>query len=254
MAVSLQSIMRGGSDRAPMVVIHSSPGMGKTTFAASAPDPVFIRTEDGLGDLNVNTFPLLASVQDVMDALASLYEDGHGFKTVVIDSLSALEPLIWDRVAQDHQVDSIEGLGYGKGYVYAMAYWREIVSACYGLAQRGVMPIMIAHSEVVKFDAPDADPYDRYQIKLHKRTFAHLYEQADVIGFAHEPVYVRKENDKDTKGKAKPKGERQLRVVQSPAVIAKNRYHMPETMPLDWDAFAAYLPNIGTTEGDSNHE
>jgi len=241
MAISLESIKRGGTDRAPMIAVHGPPGLGKTTFAAHGPSPVFIRTEDGLGILDVPTFPQAESAQDVMDALASLYDD-HDFRSVVIDSLSALEPLIWKQVASDHGVNNIEDIGFGKGYIYAMDYWRDIVAACRGLAERGITPILIAHSEVVKYDAPDTDAYDRHQIKLHKRAFQHLYEQADVIGFAHEPVYVKKDSAKDAKGKAKSSGGRQLRLIESPAIIAKNRYAMPESVELDWDAFAAHVP------------
>lgn len=242
MAISLDSIKKQGSDRAPLIVIHGSPGVGKTTLAASAPSPVFIRTEDGLGSLDVETFPESESIADVMDALAALYEDGHGFRTVVIDSLSALEPLIWARVARDHGADGIEGLGFGKGYIYAMDYWRDLVSACKGLARRGITPILIAHSEIVKFTSPDTDDYDRYQIKLHKRAFHHLYEQADIIGFAHEPVFIKKSDAKDDHGKAKPKGGRMLRLAESPAVIAKNRYMMPDVVPLDWAEFSKHIP------------
>jgi len=242
MAFDLSSIKKGADHSAPITVIHGSPGIGKTTFAATAPAPVFIRAEDGLGTLDVDTFPEVESVGNVMDALASLFDDGHGFQTVVIDSLSALEPIIWKQVANDHGVNGIEDLGFGKGYVYAMDYWRDLVAACKGLCKRGITPILIAHSEIVKFDAPDTDAWDRYQIKLHKRAFQHLYEQADIIGFAHEPVYVKKDSTKDTKGKARSAGGRQLRVVESPAVIAKNRYAMPETVSLDWADFAQHIP------------
>lgn len=241
MAYDLNSIKRSDNSRAPIIVIHSPPGVGKTTFAAQAPSPVFIRAEDGLGILDVPTFPLAESVQDVIGALEALYAD-HDYQTVAIDSLSALEPLIWAQVAADHGAKSIEDIGYGKGYIYAMDYWREIVSACMGLAKRGITPILIAHSEIVKYDAPDTDAYDRYQIKLHKRAFQFLYEQADIIAFAHLPVYVKKDDDKDDKGKAKAKGGRMLRLAESPAVIAKNRYAMPDMVPLDWAAFAAHVP------------
>lgn len=241
MAIDLSMIQKGGSDRPPFAVIHGPPGVGKTTFAASAPNPVFIRTEDGLGALEVDTFPEVTTIAEVMEALAALYQDGHGYQTVVIDSASALEPMIWKQVALEHGKKSIEDIGYGKGYIFAMDYWREMTEALKGLARKGIMPIMIAHSEIVKFDGPEDDPYDRYQIKLHKRAFQHLYEQADIIGFAHTPVFVKKSDE--AKNKAKPKGERQLRLVESPAVIAKNRYSMPEILSLDWDEFKTYLPN-----------
>lgn len=241
MAIDLSMIKKGGDHRPPIMVIHGEPGAGKTTFAANAPNPIFIRAEDGLGALEVDTFPEVTSINDVMEALAALYEDGHGYNSVVIDSASALEPMIWKQVAADHGKKSIEDIGFGKGYIYAMDYWRDLVTALKGLAKRGVMPIIIAHSDIVKFDGPEDDPYDRYQIKLHKRAFQHLYEQADIIGFAHVPVFVKKSDE--AKNKAKAKGDRQLRLVESPAVIAKNRYSMPETVALDWVEFSTYLPN-----------
>ena len=48
-------------------------GIGKSTFAAQAPSPVFIQTEDGLGMLDCAHFPLAASFDDVIGALAALY-------------------------------------------------------------------------------------------------------------------------------------------------------------------------------------
>lgn len=58
---------------------------------------MFITTEDGLGNLDVATFPMARSFADVMQAVALGAED-HAFKTLVIDSLDWTEPLIWDQV------------------------------------------------------------------------------------------------------------------------------------------------------------
>ena len=248
MAIDLQSISSGGTDRAPIMVLHSPPGLGKTTFAASAPNPIFIRTEDGLGGLQVDTFPEMQTIGDVMEALAALYEP-NPYQTVVVDSLSALEPMIWNQVAQDQGKKSIEDIGFGKGYIFAMDYWRDLMQALRGLAKQGVMPVLIAHTDIVRFDSPETDPYDRFQIKLHKRAFQYLYEQSDIIGFASYPVHVRKQDSDDRKGRGVQKGERMLSLVERPALVAKNRYSMPETVPLDWDAFAEHLPNYTRKEG-----
>lgn len=249
MAFDLTSIQRGGSQRAPIMVVYSAPGMGKTTFAACAPSPIFIRTEDGLGSLDVDTFPEAKSYQDVQDQLAALYEE-NPYQTVVIDSLSQLEPLILDRVARDHGKNSHEDLGFGKSYVYALDYWRDIMAACKGLADQGKTIVLIAHAEVTTFQSPETEPYDRYQPRLHKRAFAYVVEQSDIVGFAGYPVHVRKSDDKG-KGRGVATGERQLTLAEKPSMVAKNRYSMPETVPLIWDEFARHLPGA-SAPGSTN--
>jgi AAA domain len=51
MVISLASLNRTAALKPPRILIHGVHGVGKTTFAAGAPDPVFILTEDGLGTL-----------------------------------------------------------------------------------------------------------------------------------------------------------------------------------------------------------
>lgn len=243
MAISLADITKGGPKRAPVMVVHGTPGIGKTTFAACAENPIFIRTEDGLGEIEVPTFPEINDWDSLMEAFGSLFEEEHDFKTVVIDSLSALEPMIWAKVAHDHGKKNLEDIGFGKGYIYALDYWRDMMEACKALSRKGIMPILIAHTDIARFDSPETDPYDRYQIKLHKKAFQYLYEQADIIGFASEPVLVRKQSTDDKKGRGVSRGGRKLSLVETPAVIAKNRYSMPESVNLVWEEFAQHLPN-----------
>ena len=52
MAISLASLERSSAIKPPRILVHGVHGVGKTTFAAGAPDPVFIVTEDGLGVIN----------------------------------------------------------------------------------------------------------------------------------------------------------------------------------------------------------
>ena len=37
-------------------------------------------------------------------------------------------------------------------------------------------------------------------------------------------------------------GERVMHTVERPAFLAKNRYALPETLPLQWQAFAQAMP------------
>lgn len=244
MAISLASISKSGAPKPPIITIHGPPGIGKTTFAVSAPAPVVLPLEDGLGAIQVPAFPVLHSWDDVMAAMGALYQEAHEYQTVIIDSLSALEPVLWAAVAKDANKSSIEDLGYGKGYVLALDYWQQFLAGIIALRdEKNITPILIAHSDVIRFDSPEVEPFDRYQIKLHKRAFHLLYERADIIGFANWQTHVVKAevgfNQSVSRGVGT--GQRLLHLVERPAYIAKNRYGLPETMPLNWQSFAAAM-------------
>jgi hypothetical protein len=244
MAINLASIQKGGHNKPPIVAIHGGPGIGKTTLAASAPAPIFICTEDGLGKLTPDAFPVATAWTEVLGAIGTLYQEPHEYRTVVVDSLSALEPLIWRQVAQDTNKANIEDLGYGKGHVLALDYWSQFLDGIAALRDsKGMVPILLAHSDVIRYDSPEVDPYDRYQIKLSKRASHLLCERADVIGFASWRTHVIKQEVgfKKMVARGVGTGERLLHLVGRPAYVAKNRYGLPETIPLSWQDFTAAM-------------
>ena len=62
MAFDLSSIQKKAAMQAPRIMLYGVEGIGKTTFAAGAPSPIFIQTEDGLGSIDVPHFPLASSM------------------------------------------------------------------------------------------------------------------------------------------------------------------------------------------------
>lgn len=191
MAFDLKSIKKNVSLSAPRVLVYGVEGIGKSTFAAGAPSPVFIQTEDGLGSLAVDHFPIATSVKDVLDAISTLFDSDHAFKTVVIDSLDWLETLIWRDIESKYDA---KDLAYGKGAMIAADKWREILDGLTALRnERGMIVILIAHCEIKRFDSPETEPYDRYQPKLQARSSALMREWADAVLFANYRTVIKKE-------------------------------------------------------------
>ncbi len=239
MAISLSSISRTTRNSLPpRVVVHGDGGVGKSTFAAGAFKPIFLPFEDGLSGLEVDSFPLLRSYQDAVDAIASLASGQHDYGTAVVDSLDWLEPLVWEKVARDHGKKSIEEIPYGKGYAEALPLWRSLLDGLNHLREtRSMAVVLIAHSQIKRFEAPDSEPFDRYEIKLHKGANAMVREWADVIGFAHHETAIKKDsNGFTTRARGVGTGRRLLRVAETPACVAKNRYSIPDVIPLSWDS------------------
>jgi len=125
----LQQIRRGRRHAPPRLTIYGTEGIGKSTTASQAPKPIFIPTEDGLDQIDCDSFPLARRFDEVMSALSALYSEEHPYQTVVIDSLDWLERLIWDDVCREYGVKSIEKAdgGYARGYTHALTQWREVL-------------------------------------------------------------------------------------------------------------------------------
>lgn len=246
----LERIERGKKVNPPRIMVYGSEGVGKSSLAAKTPNPIFIQTEDGLGQIACDKFPLATSFDDVMAAVTALATEPHDYQTVVVDSLDWLERMIFDAVCRDFGVKSIEKCdgGYGKGYVYALSYWRKFLDGLIGLhAKRQLMVLLLAHSRVERFEDPESSAYDRYSPRLHKHAGALLTEWVDAVLFATRKIRVETQDAgfNRERGIAHPigkdGGERILRTVGGPACVAKNRYSLPAELPLDWNALLAAL-------------
>lgn len=221
------------------------PGVGKTTFCFSAPKPIGILTERGLGDLVVDHFPLCKKFDHVLDAVNRLINSEHEYKTVVLDSLDWLQELIFDHVCRRHNVESIEDAngGYGKGYVEALREWRKLLDLFDILRFELKMNVlMTAHTEVKKVQDPRLPTYDSYAIKLNKRASSVVEEYCDAILFCSWDVTVKETKEGGQKRtRALADAPRIIHTDLSPLYTAKNRFHLPATLPLKWSAFEAAL-------------
>ena len=235
----LDQIVKGQRIRPPRVVIHGEQKIGKSTFAAGAPAPIFIQTEDGADDIGVDRFPLALTFSDVTKALDSLLAGGHEYETVVIDSGDWLERLIHAKVAKEAGVKGVEDVPYGRGYKSALQDWRTILTKLDELRALGMAVVIINHTQVKRYDSPETEPYDRQQLKLHDSASALIVEWCDCVGFATKDVYVKETdvgfNKKHARGASN--GKRVLRLEGAPAYVAGSRYGLPASIELSWQSF-----------------
>lgn len=243
MATSLANLQRGPRMRPPRMVIYGEHKIGKSTFAASFPGAVFIKTEDGLDHIDANSFPLCETYGAVIECINALLTEPHEFQTACIDSLDWLERLIFAQACADSGkgYKSIEDFGYGKGYVEALKYWHEVIGGLDALRARGMAVVCLAHHQIKRFDAPDIESYDQYRIKLHEKAGALLQEWADVIGFCAEETHTKKSETGFNKEvvRAIGTGRRLLHLRGRPSFQAGNRYNLPAAIQLDANAFFA---------------
>lgn len=240
--MNLDSIQSGGQLRSPRVVVYGPPGVGKTTFAAGAQHPVFILTEDGLAHQQAAHFPLARSYTEVLDAVETLHREQHSYQTVVLDSLDALEPLLWEYTAHKHSKKQIEDFGYGKGYVYAAEELRHLLKGLQVLRdQKDMTVVLVGHSDIKRFESPITDAYDRFTLRLHPRAAAAVLDWSDAVLFATYKVHVTRTDAGFGRQQARGigHGERVLHAEERPGFLAKNRYDLPADLPLSWDEFRA---------------
>lgn len=238
MAYNLDSIKKGKNIQAPRIFLYSTHGIGKSTLASKAPDPIFIQTEDGLGAIDTSSFPLAKESADVMEAIKTLYTEQHDYKTVVLDSADWLENILQREI--ETKYDAKE-LSYGKGSIILADQWRAFLDGFNALRNdKNMIVILIGHCEIKRFDSPEVEPYDRYQPKMQGRSSALVQEWSDAVLFANYRTMVKKEDVGFNKSVSRgiTTGERLLYTQETPAYLAKNRYSLPSSLPMEWSALA----------------
>jgi len=167
---------------------------------------------------------------------------------VVVDSLDWLERLIWAEVCRKRGVESIEDIGYAKGYIFALTQWREVLDGLDALRNdRNMAVVLLAHAKVEKFEDPESVAYDRYSPRLHKHAAALVTEWCDAVLFATRKFRTESEDAGFNRTRSiavalgADGGERVLKCVGGPSCIAKNRYRLPAELPLSWQSIVAAM-------------
>lgn len=238
--MKLGDVVRGRRPQPKRILLYGVEGVGKSSFAAGAPAPIFLGAEDGTSELDVERLPLAVDWQDVLDAVHVLTYEKHSYRTLVVDTVDWAEPMLWKHICKRDDQQSIEAYGYGKGYTAALDEWRFFLQRVDKLrADREMNIILLAHSWIKPFKNPEGEDFDRYELKLNPKASGVLKEWVDAVLFANYEQFARKGESQKRKILGLATGARWIYTERRAAYDAKNRYGLPPRLPLSWDDFAA---------------
>jgi hypothetical protein len=267
------------TDKPVVMTIVGDMGTGKTSLAALSPNPIFIQAEEGLRSLtaqgvDVATMPSLPSdpveaYEVLIGQLRWLYAKPHDFKTVVIDSITALERIfveyvletdskkfesgpkekrVFDRERVLKTIGNAIG-GYGNGYQAVAGMHNTIRQNCeYLRNKRGMNVVFISHATIEQIRPPDEEPFNRYTLRMNEKCAPHYTDNVDVVAFLRLSSHTLTEKDHTGKEKKVKKDGRGREVICYSNVFsqAKNRYGIDE--PLEYEKginpLAQYIPEL----------
>ena len=226
-------------------LIYGADGTGKSTLAASAPDPIFLDIEGGSEELEISRYPFRDdpvrghvpnTYDEVLAAISDLTANASPYKTLVIDTIDSLEAMLWTWMIKrdndpafwkkEQPLNQIIDYGYGKGYDRAVDVWRDLAVRLDRLiAVRRMDVVLLAHTQIKNFKNPEGADYDRWVVAMNEKAAGFLKGWVNIVGrLCHEDTV---KDEKRGKGKGISTGARVLKLAHSAAFDAKARGNMP---------------------------
>lgn len=239
-------IIRGKIPGAKKVVVYGPEGIGKSTFAAHFPEPLFIDTEGSTKDMDVARTESPTSWMMLMEQVRYVKNHPELCRTLVVDTADWAEMLCITQICDKNHKASIEEFGYGKGYVYVQEEFGRLLNALEEVVKAGIHVVLTAHAKMRKFEQPDElGAYDRWEMKLTKQTAPMVKEWADMVLFANYKTFVINVDGQGVqKGKNKAQGGKRVMYTSHHSCWdAKNRYGLPEELPFEYEAIRSVMEN-----------
>ena len=241
-------ITKGVIKSAVKTVIYGPEGIGKSTLASKWPDPLFIDTEGSTRQMDVARLPTPETWQDILEEVKYVYQHPDICKTLVVDTADWAEMFCAEKTFNGL---GIESPGYGKGYQMLADAFRELLKELDKVIAAGIHVVVTAHAAMRKFEQPDEmGSYDRWEMKLQKKTAPIVKEWADMVLFCnYKTIVVNVDGQGAAKGKNKAMGgERVMYATHHNCWDAKNRYGLPDQVPMSYDSISSVIGDIPKPE------
>ncbi len=227
----LMNITTGRIPKAQKVVLYGVEGIGKSTFASQFPEPLFIDTEDSTLHMDVKRFDKPTSWTMLLQQVEYV-KINRPCRTLVIDTIDWAENLCKRHLmAQGKWNDS--GNDYGNKYIALEKEMGNLLNLLSDVIDVSINVLITAHAMLRKKEEPDEmGAYDRYELKLEKKSAGIVKEWSDNVLFANYKTTVI--TDSKTNSKKATGGQRTMYTTHRPAWDAKNRWQLPDELPFDY--------------------
>lgn len=225
-------------------VLYGQEGVGKSSLAANIPGIVFIDCEGSTTKMDVRRLPPPDSWAMLCDEVEYILQNKNtkGYRAVAIDTFDWAERLALQSLCAEHHVKGIEGFNYGAGWQYECEMIGRFLENTDRLIKAGIHVILICHAVSRQATLPEEmDKYDHWELKLGNKTTNKiaplLKEWSDMTLFLAFKTMVMAADDKGKTHKA-TSVQRVMYATKSAWWDAKNRFGLPDMMPLDYGQIA----------------
>ena len=245
-------INKGRKQRPRRVLVYGENGVGKSSFAAQWPTPVFLNLEDGIGDIDCDSTDVLRNLEEFYQALVAV--SGSQYETVVVDTIDWLEKLIFAVVAKNAGKATVEDIGFGRGYQAVEQQWQDLLKGFTYLWQSGKHVLFTCHEQIEKFVNPEGESYNYWRPSLHAKGSGCITEWCDEVFFLRFKVNTITKDEGFGAKRAIGIGgtDRVIKTTKTAGYEAKNRLGLPDEIAPTFDAIRPYLPRAVEAKPQGN--
>lgn len=222
-------IIKGRQRKPANAIIIGEPGVGKSTFAAQAPEPIFLGAEEN-DELMVDRAPIPKTFKEFTEQLDELKR--LKYKTAVIDTIDSIEQMrIRELLGNKSQLNWDKQAELANDMVGVRGQLKDLRD------NHDMNIFVLAHCKTrVKTDTIHQADYDTTETAIRKGTMSIFEGWTSNVLFAAYKTEITM-NTQTEKNYVIGEGDRVLFTEKRPGHPGKNRLGLPYEMPLDFKEF-----------------
>lgn len=235
---SKYAIESGPKPGAERILVYGSSGVGKSTLASLAPNPVFLDLGGNSRHIDVSR---VVGINTYAEYLGFLRSDVPlQYRSVVLDDFATVLELAASHILETipkekgGKAKTLNDYGYSYGNVYLYDHVNLVLGACNALRDKGVNIIINLHQSPVEVPNPAGVDYQQFQPAiLGKDDKSRTNIRGVVIGWSDYVFYVAFDRDVNDDGKARVSGSRTIYTQERGGFYAKSRTRIKASMPYE---------------------